>query len=255
MKIVSKYKDYYDSALAYGSDEELVYVRKKSKIAFASLSDPVRDRLAKLRRNLPHISLHISGERYSGYDNMSAPFLLGVCGKIYPVVCLTLKGVDTFAYSYEDVMSFLRKHKLQKELEDFEDARSWLWNSSDDLRSFFSIKFEALSEVFIDNKVPLFLIDFKFSTGVGCIPCDIVVNPQLKEYGFYKKLDPYTIFQEIGMYLDGVLGVTAPDMVGIDDLIMRGKKGFDNTSFKHMPDTRRRKAKKGKIPKNGNRNK
>lgn len=254
MKIISKYKDYYDSALAYGSDEELVYLRKKSKIAFASLSDPVRDRLTKLRCNLPHISLHISGERYSGYDNMSAPFLLGVCGKIYPVVCLTLKGVDTFAYSYEDVMSFLRKHKLQKELEDFEDARSWLWNSSDDLRSFFSIKFEALGEVFINNKVPLFQVTFNEGLA-GPTSCEIVLNPQLKSCEFYKKLDAYTVFQDIGMYLDGVLGVTAPDMVGIDDLVMRGKKGFDNTSFKHMPDTRSRKQKKGKIPKRGDRNK
>jgi hypothetical protein len=33
----------------------------------------------------------------------------------------------------------------------------------------------------------------------------VIVNPCLKEYGFQKFMDPYTAFQEISMFMSGVL--------------------------------------------------
>jgi hypothetical protein len=56
------------------------------------------------------------------------------------------------------------------------------------------------------------------------------VNPfTLKRLGFAKALDPYTAFQELSMWIGGVLGGTSPEIVTIkDDKTLIEGHGFDN---------------------------
>ena len=56
----------------------------------------------------------------------------------------------------------------------------------------------------------------------------------LKDIGFAKAVDPYTAFQEISMWVGGVLPDAGPDTVQIvDDVIKIQKHGFDHpTSFR-----------------------
>lgn len=58
-------------------------------------------------------------------------------------------------------------------------------------------------------------------------------HDNLKRVDFHKIMDPFTIFQEIQMWLSGVLPKDGPPMVAItDDIIKRDKHGFDKWSFK-----------------------
>jgi hypothetical protein len=51
----------------------------------------------------------------------------------------------------------------------------------------------------------------------------------LKRLGFAKALDPYTAFQELSMWIGGVLGGTSPEIVTIkDDKTLIEGHGFDN---------------------------
>lgn len=255
MRIISKFKDYYDSILAYGQDSNFVYMRKQIEIDSFNKVD--EDWLYDIKRNiLPNISIHTVGARWRSYDNISDPFIIGFCGKIYPCVYLryeyycehtkTTKADTIYAYSYSDVISFLKKHKLKNELQDFEED-SFFWNSKSQLKKFFRMKADDFQKIFVDYKIPIFKINF--DTNVLDHPINIILNPQLSTYKFYQKVDAYTAFQEISMYLDGVLGVNAPETVDISDLMQRDKKGFDYRSFKKMPDNRRRKQKSGKVKK------
>ena len=56
------------------------------------------------------------------------------------------------------------------------------------------------------------------------------VNPfTLKQLGFAKAVDPYTAFQELSMWIGGVLGGTSPEIVTIkDDKTLIEGHGFDN---------------------------
>jgi hypothetical protein len=56
------------------------------------------------------------------------------------------------------------------------------------------------------------------------------VNPfTLKRLGFAKALDPYSAFQELSMWIGGVLGGTSPEIVTIkDDKTLIESHGFDN---------------------------
>lgn len=57
----------------------------------------------------------------------------------------------------------------------------------------------------------------------------------LNDLNFYTKFDVNQTFQEIEMYLSGVLGMSNPDVPVPDDVTMRDIKGFDKFSFKKQP--------------------
>jgi hypothetical protein len=54
-----------------------------------------------------------------------------------------------------------------------------------------------------------------------------VINARLKDLHFFRVFDPARAFQEIGMYIGGVLGQQARPVRDIDDETMRDIKGFD----------------------------
>ncbi len=55
----------------------------------------------------------------------------------------------------------------------------------------------------------------------------------LKDYQFYKVIDPFTLFQEISMWIGGILPHQGRPMVDItDDKIKIVKHGFDKFSFR-----------------------
>ena len=63
---------------------------------------------------------------------------------------------------------------------------------------------------------------------------DFEVNPiGLKQLGFAKALDPYTAFQELSMWIGGILGGTSPEIVRItDDKVLIENHGYDKHSFR-----------------------
>jgi hypothetical protein len=49
----------------------------------------------------------------------------------------------------------------------------------------------------------------------------------LSEWEFYKIKDVYTAFQDISMYISGVLGTQSPELIKIDNNTKIHKHGFD----------------------------
>ena len=140
----------------------------------------------------------------------------------------------------------------------------WGTNKADTIR-FFNLgdNSERFERFFIEHKVPVFVmvgaleVQIRTTTNEagGKFPVyasgGLILNNNLEDLEFYKIIDPFTAYQELSMYIGGVIALNEPDMVEIDDRNMRNKKGFDECSFKHMPDLRKRKRKTGKLPKKG----
>lgn len=61
---------------------------------------------------------------------------------------------------------------------------------------------------------------------------EVIINPCLKDLGFYKAVDPYTACQEIQMFISGVLGNNGKDIIDISDTSKIAKHGFDKMSFR-----------------------
>jgi hypothetical protein len=212
MKIVSNFKDYYDSIQAYGADETLVYkrVEKEEKIEF-----PQDELLEKYLDGLFSKAIELKREACrkalgnAWRHDITARFLF-FCGKVYPYVEATLNKFLTDA-------EYAKVHPLfQKYLDDaFKGTKVPL--------EFFS-KFNS----------PVLLISRERKENFwGRYVYTVKSNVSLQKIDFQKTLDPFTCYQELSMYISNFLleKETIPDWVG-DDKVIAKQKGFGEESFR-----------------------
>lgn len=224
MYIVSKFRDYYDTAISYGIDKQCVYKREKKEI-----------------ENKGSYQNGFSTFRNDWYVRTST---IGFCGKLYPVLEIfksywdSSKPGDVF-YDFESVKKFLEEHKIHLPEKSKYRNSFFCRNRLDNMlaiKEYFQVKED--NKLFMEHKVPVF-IKRKHNF--------FVVNPCLKDYKFYRVKDPHTAFQEIYMYMAGVIGNTEKETVDIDDTIRAKQHGFNEYSFKTLKgDKKPRKKNRGK---------
>ena len=85
MRIISKFRDYYDAGIAYGIDPKLIYVREEKEIEFTHDD-----------RNLPQckvlnelVNIAYCMPNYEGNKGV-----IGFCGKAYPYYTLLVEGFN-----------------------------------------------------------------------------------------------------------------------------------------------------------------
>ena len=233
MRIISKFRDYYDIGSSVGVDMQNVYHRVTKKIPM----------IGKFPKSVPG----------SGYENNNymAGAILGFCGKRYAMVSVSphIRDVseDRFVlfanpnnalnYVIDGIrkqMTYVNKVIIQRVVDQFNEDKKAFWaREAATVHSF--KRFAEETENFPDNelfhriKAPIYLALY------GCTgPCkNLIVNPQLKPMGFASVVDPFTAFQEVSMFMGGVLGrqENAPQIT--DDVVLLESKGFDKkTSFR-----------------------
>jgi len=214
--------DYYDSAIAYGIDKETIYVRKCEIIE------------GRVRGTL-YTTLHSKKSEFRLEKHA-----IGFCGKIYPVLKIERNPYkqerkdpyfDWYFYNAEDVRNFFKEYGIKpeplskwgpnivthsfinKRLDKFYDVNNW----------------RHLESEFRKHHCPVFHHAGSYKdSGNG----PFTLNPILKRFHFAKVFSPTEAFQEIFMYLTGVLGKSPKTLIEISNDDMRHKKGFDNKSFK-----------------------
>ena len=68
----------------------------------------------------------------------------------------------------------------------------------------------------------------------------LILNPRLADIGFQRLVDPYTCFQAISQFIEGVVPGQQMPMVAISDASQVRKKGFDPVyGFRKRPATDR----------------
>ncbi len=231
MRIISKFHDYYDSVQAHGVDPKLIYKREQR-----TLEVPrnlwSHDRVLELARWVPR-------DRRWGVNGSIILF----CGKAHPV----WKCDQSWCMVPERIEQHLEQRRKRTDLrineippkdafkgglkpswwEQHEPAHCPLTNSG--VAKFSKRCNEALIDagVHVEFSAPVLLVTELWSL------VTVQTNPCLKDFEFYKKVEPFTAFQEIAMYLGNELAQPdiAPQSVGGDDVIARAK-GFDDKSFR-----------------------
>jgi len=234
MRIISKFKDYYDGCMMYGVDRDRVYVR----------------------------NTHELDTKLNIYDISTYPFpilrdhieVIGFCGKLYPFINgsdgymdhnerknLIMYGEDIVNYEVEDVTcprTYRSYNKIQL-IKPHKDS----WRRKYDNRVKYNqerydalMNSESLKSIFLEHKIPVF-----HYTG-----SKLIANPNLKDLCFFKVKDSVNTFQELEQYISSVLvSDTLVDVPVGDDIVVRDSKGFDKMSFKKEPgQKKRRKTKK-----------
>jgi hypothetical protein len=223
VRIIDKRRDYYDGVASQGVDPSIIYVRKEKETPF---------RLDQFC--MPHL----------GYFDK---YVIGFCGQIRPLVKISganrllfesLKSrtnEDLFFYNIDEVDRYASQW-IERRAKWY-DCPFQMNESRKNFLKFFQNTWAKLETIFTDHKTPIFLLDCS-------IKSKLFLNPLLRPFEFQRIVDPYTAFQELSMYIGGILGNLNPKVpdVSNEDLIVA--KGFDKWSFRKESTKSRPRAKR-----------
>ncbi|MFW9872257.1 MAG: hypothetical protein ACFFG0_04070 [Candidatus Thorarchaeota archaeon] len=233
MRIISKFHDYYDMVQLHGADPDLVFSRKKKEYKNSDKFDPKIEEYFR-----PFFSL-IRGYKYYSPQVFAVIF----CGKIYKGIKLYIKNeTNQFVDNYDYIYCYNSKETIDL----VKDKKTGV--SLDDRKILIGGKYQHISverkiEMFFDNKdsdkfmglmikkrCPILLIEK--SSPYKSIKT--TVNPILKDINFYRIIDPFTAYQNLSMFIGGILPRQSTPTVEISDEDMVIKKGFNKWSFRKM---------------------
>lgn len=250
--------DYFDSALAYGRDETLVFPRRNFEDA------PVLPYRSSALGALHRDTLSFSGgprqawRRDGSVTHKSVtyefrPQVIWFAGKRYGGIRVSSHPVSRLAgqgdqaewfWSLDKFMGFLDtvEGRLSKPREWGDDMRHI---TSGNIREHFEAEGKA-SEVgwLVDNRVSIAVwnhaVGFSSGTKAWHEQSGWKVDVDgLGQMGFAKRLAPYAAFQELSMWIGGVLPRSVNQMVEIkDEKVMLDKHGMDEWSFRRPPSGR-----------------
>jgi hypothetical protein len=243
--------DYYDSALAYGQDDDVMFVREPREFPdkgcplYAGyhkdilkrqywrdpavvVKDPIR---GAIELDLMTVSIYVAGNHHGGIKVRER-----VSGA----------KVEVF-WDYDKFESWVQS--AGKELVGSKKRYKWEKSTPEtdafpDLKAFMS-KVPATPtqlEWLVANRVAIAVwCDHTISyyrKGIEWHCNSAEKDWSLKEYDFPRVMDPFTLFQELSMFVGGVLPRNPNPMVEItDDKVKVAKHGFDKWSFrKHKDD-------------------
>lgn len=220
MRIIGGH-DYYDCGLSLGIDPTIVLLRGKSR------SIPVEKAGGTLLGVHPSTNLYVKNKTQG---ECIIPVAVVFCEKVYRGTLIPDEWKPGKGTTFEGVWSAdkLRgwaektKHKLAMA------GGPWSLRSHLKLDDYFtpSIISGKLREYMTMSKVSILVEETQRH---GEDPCFLVNPATLYQLGFAKAIDPYTAFQELSMWIGGVLGGTSPEIVTIkDDKALIEGHGFDN---------------------------
>lgn len=242
MLIVSKFHDFYDTASAHGVDKTCVYKRSKLEVEIKrqNWDQPYHLKLPN-GSNFYIDRIHESRSSYTGKNVGRVdvfPRVIAFCGNFYPVIKIKqtdVVGKPFCAYSAEEFAEFVAREDL------FSNRSRYRYFSPRWDR--FNVEYEQGVKAFFDtSQMDRYRELFHaFKSPIISIGSEkkLIVNPNLKDYGFMKVKDPQSAFQDIYMYLSGVIGAPLPPKEKMSDKVLAAAKGHDGEySFKKPPGKR-----------------
>lgn len=236
MRIISKFKDYYDSCNAFGFDPQSVWVREtqSAPLSHSPLNSIPIVRFYGFACKTPKGSRH--------YAILAR--LIVFCGKLYP--CLELIETDpsqspigverTFFYSLEDFEA--KMQSLGKSLDELlyrHYLDDWSSRGSARLKRWFESMtgFNSLAMKWsVETKTVSAVFPVRNPNSELAQDALIQINPTLKDYQFYKLFSSPNAFQEVSMFYGGVLPSSISMPIQISDKDRIAQHGFDKHSFR-----------------------
>lgn len=226
MRIISKNRDYYDSAQSFGQDMNIVYKRDTLEYTYHNIPENVKAIVAKITNTIRSQQQFYYSSFPSGCvmpDKKQVTFKFGYiafCGKIYPFVKAHYSKWDE--NSPEDEYFYSLKEFEKYTADATFSYQKWHRHMS----TLFNIpEQEQLYQFLVENKVISLLI----------FEDDVVINPILSNYQFYRAKAAWEAYQEIDSYICGVLTFPQNAMVEIEDKFRIEQHGFDKWSFRKLP--------------------
>lgn len=217
MRIISKFKDYYDCIQKYGMDQNTLYIRNKIDIPDILISKSIKipKEIGRLDSNTYLIDIK--------FDSCIVFF----CGKVYKILKEHL-----YPTKYEKNQLYYQSHK-NVYYNSYKEVLDNHQNINDSHK-------KIIFDYFKENNIVINLDFFrKFNSPI--IQLDIfnhgsnlTVNPILRQIEFFKIVPPQEAYQKIYMFISGVLGNQEKLIPVISDELKAQSKGFNKWSFRKI---------------------
>lgn len=213
--------DYYDCGLSLGIDPSIVLIRDKSKsVPVKNAGGTLFERTLELKQRRNYQTTYLTS------------VAVAFCTKVYFGALAERAGVIEGIWQADKLRAWLKADKNDALVR----SNKWSdWKDKWTFERYFTPRdvSKPTYDYMLMNKVSI-LVEQLPKYGWEDEP-RFQVNPVgLKQMGFAKAVDPYTAFQELSMWIGGVLGGTSPEIVKIkDDNVLIENHGFDRvTSFR-----------------------
>jgi hypothetical protein len=209
-----KQKDYYDTCLKFGIDTTLHYVRKEEEITLPFEQAGVPETIYSILNR--------------SFWNELNPFVIGFCGKFYT-------GFEIEDSTTHKKFFIYSREELEKYLEDREEKNRYSkrYNRNQKMYLQFITENYQSDDIFVKVNAPIFKYEYRYSFWrCGSSEAKIKTNILLKDYHFYKVIDPFSAYQDIAQYLTNQL-VKKEQISEFDDKLKIHAHGFDKRSFRH----------------------
>jgi hypothetical protein len=245
VKIVSRFRDYYDSAQAYGHDDSRVYLRETRELTLATNAWPYSDAI-----------LQLLFEVRRAYGQ--APGLLLFSGTAWPVWRENKRWADGDPFANAAARThtfpgwqrhFARLRDLPVNDPERKDRERSIDAYDGKLSSNTTMSEETMIEnhqrlagrrvgedLLIGERAPIALVLATFQSGWSLDLQEkvlVIVNPNLQDLDFHRLVDPFAAYQAIETFIGNQLAEddAAPLRVGSDEVVAR-QIGFDEMSFR-----------------------
>ena len=216
MKVISKFKDYYDGVQIHGFDDSVKFIRTETTCILT---------ITELSRKFPEVHNIITKPTYWGgrgflyfwgTGNRELVFDVAIvqfCGVLYKL----LRRNQDYITSFED---FRRKYK------DIKPSRFL-----DLIDNYFSEPKVILNQpLTLKNLIRIFIVP---SIHKGELK--VITNPQLFKYGFQKVVPSYQAYQQLAQVLSGVIAKPEIPDIKLTEKQHVEAKGFTKYSFRTRP--------------------
>lgn len=259
MRIISKFKDYYDGVQSYGSDHSIVYERKTKEVTIP-MTSLFADVINESTRPGVIFKLWKNGKRYTDEFLAFHEIIIGFCGKLYLGYKFDIaeKGEiikSKVFYQWDQAIQFIEENSKVYSTDHLQDTyryynltpknrlrrRDW---DKDWKKNFGQHDTKLFERTYLDwfHQVgsPIWVYPdytFMYQSIKGrnwyrtLDPYDenieLVKDPSLKVLEFYQVVDPYSCYQSIQQFLSGVLGNIEKDGRPLTDIQKVKQHGFD----------------------------
>ena len=212
MRIISKFKDYYDYGLYFGIDSTLVYYRETKEDEDSCIDRIKFSHFNKFRRNLSENYIYKNFKidkrniRFFFYHKDVSQKFLHFCGKVYPFYYINLEEIER------------GESPLKKEINKF---NHFIW-ASDHISDFFE-EFQkddwflnkrnhhGFGSTILDPKDEFKVrecndLNLRFNSPIVLEQSNgnkihYTINPNLRDIHFFDVMNDNSTFQEISQYL------------------------------------------------------
>lgn len=246
--------DYYDKGLAHGADPDIVFVREKDRretpeefgITALRPTFDIYYKTGSIRRH------YLWGPGRSFNDTLVSPtaVYVVVAGKLYQGIEINMPyGHVPESFFIWDAPTFRTEMAKRGFMLEPAERSKWAFGRAKFRMASAKLNAERIDAYFkpytLDKKTYDRMIERRVTTAVARLSLPDyeqknrvwhVNSDGLKTVQFYRALSAYQCWQEISMWVGGVLPRSPNPMVEVSNDIKIAKHGFDDMSFRKYPE-------------------